>query len=75
MSHLGRPEGRNQSKFSLAPVAAELESLIGKTVIFINDCISDEAISATKNPGRNPVNNFKHFYRQFFRAFEGTNFR
>ena len=52
MSHLGRPEGRKQSKFSLAPVAVELETLIGKKVIFINDCISDEAVVATKNPGK-----------------------
>lgn len=51
MSHLGRPEGRKQSKFSLAPVAAELETLISRKVIFVNDCISEEAVEATKNPG------------------------
>jgi phosphoglycerate kinase len=28
MSHLGRPEGRVQGKFSLAPVAKHLETLL-----------------------------------------------
>jgi len=30
MSHLGRPDGRVVEKFSLAPVAAELETLLGR---------------------------------------------
>ena len=51
MSHLGRPDGRKQEKFSLAPVAKELESVLGKPVTFIGDCVSDEAIAATSNPG------------------------
>ena len=50
MSHLGRPEGRKQDKFTLAPVAKELETLIGKSVTFINDCISTDAFDATANP-------------------------
>jgi 3-phosphoglycerate kinase len=32
MSHLGRPDGRPQPKFTLAPVAAELEKLLGTKV-------------------------------------------
>lgn len=55
MSHLGRPEGRKQSKFSLAPVAAELETLISRKVIFVNDCISEDAVEATKNPAPGSV--------------------
>ena len=47
MSHLGRPEGRVQPKFSLAPVATELSNLIGQPVTFIKDCASDEAVTAT----------------------------
>merc|ERR1712130_141987 len=50
MSHLGRPEGRKQAKFSLAPVATELESLIGRKVTFVAHCVSDEALNATRNP-------------------------
>ena len=51
MSHLGRPDGRKQEKFTLAPVATELQSVLGRNVQFINDCASDEAIQATANPG------------------------
>ena len=32
MSHLGRPDGQKIAKFSLQPVAAELEKLLGKPV-------------------------------------------
>jgi len=39
MSHLGRPDGRKIEKFSLKPVAAELEKLLGRPVGFANDCI------------------------------------
>ena len=53
MSHLGRPDGRRQEKFTLAPVATELQSVLGRNVQFINDCASDEAIQATANPGDN----------------------
>lgn len=37
-SHLGRPKGKDQ-KFSLRPVAARLEQLLGKPVTFVGDCI------------------------------------
>ena len=55
MSHLGRPEGRVQPKFSLAPVATELSNLIGQPVTFIKDCASDEAVTATKAPSTGSV--------------------
>jgi len=42
MSHLGRPKGQRNEKLSLAPVAKRLSELLGKTVIFTNDCIGDE---------------------------------
>ncbi len=32
MSHLGRPEGVRNDKYSLAPVAEELKKLLGKYV-------------------------------------------
>ncbi|CAG0948268.1 phosphoglycerate kinase [Anaerolineae bacterium] len=37
-SHLGRPKGKDQ-KFSLRPVAARLQQLLGKPVTFVGDCI------------------------------------
>ena len=41
MSHLGRPEGQHNKKMSLAPVAKRLGELLGKKIIFVNDCIGD----------------------------------
>ncbi|EEB08504.1 phosphoglycerate kinase Pgk1 [Schizosaccharomyces japonicus yFS275] len=42
MSHLGRPNGERVAKYSLKPVAAELEKLLGKPVKFLNDCVGPE---------------------------------
>ena len=39
MSHLGRPAGERDEKLSLAPVAKRLSELLGKEVIFADDCI------------------------------------
>jgi len=39
MSHLGRPDGQKIAKFSLKPVATELEKLLGSPVGFATDCI------------------------------------
>lgn len=33
MSHLGRPDGRKQIKFTLEPVAAELKTLLGRWAV------------------------------------------
>ena len=51
MSHLGRPDGRKQAKFSLAPVAAELKALLKREVTFVDDCVSAQALGATASPG------------------------
>lgn len=53
MSHLGRPDGEKKLEYSLAPVAAELEKLLGKTVKFLSDCIGAEveAACAKLEPG------------------------
>lgn len=42
MSHLGRPDGHVVDKYSLKPVAEELEKLISKKVTFLSDCVGDE---------------------------------
>lgn len=44
-SHLGRPKGERVEKYSLAPVAEHLSGLLGKTVVFANDCVGEEAES------------------------------
>ena len=48
MSHLGRPDGKVVEKFSLRPVAAELEKLLGKPVKFVAACVGAEAEAAAK---------------------------
>uniref|UniRef100_A0A0K0F102 Phosphoglycerate kinase n=1 Tax=Strongyloides venezuelensis TaxID=75913 RepID=A0A0K0F102_STRVS len=50
MSHLGRPDGRKQPQFTLKPVAPVLEQLLGKKVIFLNDCVGEEVEKVTSNP-------------------------
>lgn len=42
MSHLGRPEGR-QEKYSLKPVLPVLEKHLGITVQFADDCLGEDA--------------------------------
>jgi phosphoglycerate kinase len=42
MSHLGRPKGEVNKKYSLQPAAKHLSSLINKEVKFANDCIGAE---------------------------------
>src|ERR1700722_4505619 len=47
-SHLGRPKGKVNAKYSLAPVAAKLAELSGKHVEFAADCVGPEAESKSK---------------------------
>jgi hypothetical protein len=46
MSHLGRPDGKVVSKYSLQPVAVELSTLLGKPVEFLKDCVGLEVEQA-----------------------------
>ncbi len=54
MSHLGRPNGERNEKFTLKPVAKELSKLLGKPVEFVADCVGAEAEAATASlePGQ-----------------------
>lgn len=52
MSHLGRPDGSPNSKYSLKPVSAKLSELLGKDVTFLDDCVGEktkEAVLAGKD--------------------------
>jgi phosphoglycerate kinase len=42
MSHLGRPDGKPNPEYSMAPVAKVLEQRLGKTVRFLSDCVGSE---------------------------------
>ena len=46
MSHLGRPDGAPDSKYSLAPVAQRLSELLGKPVCFAKDTVGQGAQDA-----------------------------
>ena len=48
LSHLGRPKGKPDSKYSLEPVAGRLSELLGRPVRFVGSLDGDEAVSATK---------------------------
>ncbi len=43
VSHLGRPDGEPNSKYSLAPVAQRLSELLGKPVVFATDTVGSAA--------------------------------
>ncbi len=52
MSHLGRPKGKPEAKYSLAPVAARLQELLGSPVPLAPDCIGakvEEMVSKMKD--------------------------
>lgn len=55
MSHLGRPDGRIEGKYSLAPVADELKKLLNKDVMFLSDCVGPTVEKACKNPSPGSV--------------------
>ena len=46
IAHLGRPKGKIAPEFSLAPVAPEVEKIMGTKVHFGKDCIGPEALAA-----------------------------
>ncbi|HEX2908042.1 MAG TPA: phosphoglycerate kinase [Phototrophicaceae bacterium] len=46
MSHLGRPKGGPEPKYSLAPVVAVLEKLLGQKAYFAEDCVGPVAEEA-----------------------------
>lgn len=50
-SHLGRPKGRSDPKFSLAPVARHLGTLLGQKVPLAPDCIGPEVAAQAQALG------------------------
>ncbi len=47
-SHLGRPKGGPDPKYTLKPVAEHLSGLLGKPVAFAEDCVGPAAEAAAK---------------------------
>ncbi len=48
LSHLGRPKGKPEAKYSLEPVSKRLAQLTGCNVIFLESTDSDEALKASR---------------------------
>ena len=47
ISHLGRPRGQVNRKYSLAPVAERLSEVMGHPVRFVDDCVGEKVMAAT----------------------------
>jgi phosphoglycerate kinase len=47
-SHLGRPKGGPERKYSLAPAATKLEELLERPVVFATDCVGPDAEAKSK---------------------------
>lgn len=46
ISHLGRPKGKRNEKYTLKPVAKRLGELLGKAIPFADDCVGEPAEKA-----------------------------
>jgi hypothetical protein len=56
ISHLGRPNGVANPRYSLEPIAMRLAELLGEPVRFVDRCVGDKARMAIKrSPGRSVV--------------------
>lgn len=55
ISHLGRPEGQVNEEFSLKQILPALEKILGRKVIFVNDCIGQQVQEAVDSLGDGDV--------------------
>jgi phosphoglycerate kinase len=54
-SHLGKPKGKSNPKYSLAPVAVSFAELAARPVRFVDDCVGPEAERAVASLERGEV--------------------
>lgn len=66
MTHLGRPKGQVNDKFSIKHIASEIEKVFGKPVKIASDCIGDEVekIASNLNEGEILVLENLRFYSE-----------
>ena len=55
LSHLGRPRGGPDPKYSMEPVVREVERLLGAPVTFLRDPLSEQAVTETRRLPRGGV--------------------
>lgn len=53
-SHLGRPKGKPTTEFSLKPIAERLGELLGRQVLFADDCVGEAAERGVSDAERGP---------------------
>jgi len=66
MSHLGRPKGGPEDKYSLKHILGDLSRMLDLEVKFANDCIGAEAIEKSRNlvPGQVLLLENLRFYKE-----------
>ena len=55
ISHLGRPDGQPNATYTLAPVAERLRELLGRSVIFADDCVGEKTRMTIKKAPKGSV--------------------
>lgn len=55
VSHLGRPEGKNNPEFSLKLIKNDIENILGIKIIFIEDCLSEEREDKIEKLGESEI--------------------
>jgi phosphoglycerate kinase len=73
MSHLGRPKGGPEDKFSLKHLVKHLGELTGAPVLFASDCIGEQALMSAKmlRPGEILLLENLRFYKEEEKGDEG----
>ena len=70
LSHLGRPDGKPNPKYTLKPVAERLAQHLGTPVAFVDDCVGEAAVKASHDV---PDGGFALFENVRFHAEEEAN--
>ena len=75
MSHMGRPKGKVDSKYSLIPAGEKLAELLEMPIKFSEDCISEDAIDVSKNLKDGEIHLLENlrFYNEYFNSYLGEN--
>ncbi|XP_011297657.1 phosphoglycerate kinase [Fopius arisanus] len=50
MSHLGRPDGQRNLKYTMKPAADELKNLLKQEIVFLDDCVGSAVEAACADP-------------------------
>ncbi len=54
-SHLGRPKGQRNEKYSLRPVAETLATLLNQPIVFLDDCVGQEVETSIQEMAENSI--------------------